>query len=360
MEEMEEMEEKRICLITFSNNADHQNVVYSMFWELMKTRKIYTIGIQNPKSNIAAHTPQNYYYDCPRRPGIEKATFRFVELFKIVQMIRKNRIQCLYFESLHIWNAFLMMLCPQCVKIEAIHDVVPHDGNTGMALCNFFTCHLADHVVLRNARYVGELAKRYHISEKKITTIPLWRHYPEKRGPAFSGTFICFGRIRKYKGFELLDKVIRETPEIQYTIVGEPDRESGELVEKIKQHKNVCVVDREVSDEEMEHYFTLADWVILPYATATQSGVIVDAYKYARPVIAFDVGAIGEQVIHSSTGYLVQEGDIDAFTNAIKRADALSKENLRRFSERAYEYGYKNYAVESRASSFIRTIESVE
>ena len=349
-----------ICLITFSNNADHQNVVYSMFRALTGKTKVYTIGAENPKSSIAAHTMHNYYFTCPKRPGIEKATFCFSELFKMAKMIRKNEIHCLYFESLHIWNAFLMLLCPQCIRIEAIHDVIPHDGNTAMALCNYVTSKLANHVVLRNEKYIGTLAKSYHLSEKKITAIPLWRHYPENRNPSFSGSFLCFGRIRKYKGFDLFEKVIGQTSEIQYTIIGESDKKSLDLVEKIKQHKNVCIIDREVTDAEMEQYFTQADWIVLPYEAATQSGVIVDAYKYSRPVIAFDVGAISEQVVDTVTGYLVEEGDIVAFVNAIKKAHALSKERQCSFSEKAYEYGYKNYAAESMASKFLEFLESIE
>ena len=47
------MKEKKICLITFSNNADHQNTVYSMFNALYPEHEVYTIGIINPKTNIA-------------------------------------------------------------------------------------------------------------------------------------------------------------------------------------------------------------------------------------------------------------------------------------------------------------------
>ena len=47
------MLDKRICLITFSNNADHQNVVYSMFDALKDKIDVFTIGIKNPKSYYA-------------------------------------------------------------------------------------------------------------------------------------------------------------------------------------------------------------------------------------------------------------------------------------------------------------------
>lgn len=60
--------------------------------------------------------------------------------------------------------------------------------------------------------------------------------------------------------------------------------------------------DYYVSDEEMKNYFVNCDWVILPYNSASQSGVIIDAYKYSRPVISFEVGAIVEQIIDGKSG----------------------------------------------------------
>ena len=46
---MPDIKEKKIinklCLISFSNNADHQNVVYSMYKALKNQTEVYTIGI---------------------------------------------------------------------------------------------------------------------------------------------------------------------------------------------------------------------------------------------------------------------------------------------------------------------------
>ena len=55
----------------------------------------------------------------------------------------------------------------------------------------------------------------------------------------------------------------------------------------------------------MREAFVNCDWVIVPYNSASQSGIIIDAYKYSRPVIAFAVGAIPEQVDANKSGYLV-------------------------------------------------------
>jgi len=353
------MKDKKICLITFSNNADHQNTVYSMFNALYPKREVYTIGIVNPKTNIAPYTNNNYYVNCPRRPGIEKGTFNIKVLLEIKNFIDKNKIDIIYFESQHIWNMFVMLMCPTKCKVVAVHDVIPHDGNKFMTLSNFVTCHLANHVILRNYMFKDTLAEKYRLNSKNITCFELWRNYPPKTELTYSQTFLYFGRIRKYKGFDLFSKIIEKTPNINYRVVGEADEESKYLVDYIKDFGNVSLVDREVTDTEMIDEFKNADWLVLPYSNATQSGVITDACRYARPVISFDVGAIHEQIEDGKTGFLIKEADVDAFTSKVEEVNNYSKSQLEEFSNAAYEFGYKKYAAEFFSERFYEVLVNV-
>ncbi|WP_242868058.1 glycosyltransferase family 4 protein [Bariatricus massiliensis] len=238
--------------------------------------------------------------------------------------------------------------------------MIPHDKNHAMAACNFVTCKMADHIILRNKKYKKVLAEKYRLPEREITCLELWRHFPPEMCSPHSGKFLCFGRIRKYKGFDLLEGIIGRTPQIQYQVVGEPDEESIAIVNKLKKYPNVFVDDREVSDKEMENYFKGADWVVLPYASATQSGVIVDACKYSRPVIAFNVGAISEQVKEGETGFLVPQKDVKGFANVISKVNKFSAEELDDFSHNAYMFGYQKYAAEAVAECFLSTILSTK
>jgi glycosyltransferase involved in cell wall biosynthesis len=348
--------EKGLCLITFSNNADHQNVVYSMFKALKDKENIYTIGIKNPKSDIAQFTERNFYFDCPLRPGITKGTFRFNVLLKMAKVIKDNNIKYLYFESMHLWNPLLMMLCPGCVSVVAVHDVIPHDGNKAMDMCNYVCCKMAHHIVLRNYKYKDLLAKKCKIDENKITSFELWRDFDDEIPAVGSKRLLCFGRIRKYKGFDYLEEIIKNTPDVIYDVVGSPDEESMGIVEKIKKLPNANVVDKEVDDAEMKEYFKNADWIILPYSSATQSGVIVDAYRMSRPIIAFSVGAISEQVKDGETGFLVPAGDVGKFVETVNKVNDMTKSELDGFVQRAYQYGYNKYAAEAVADDFLKII----
>ena len=347
-------------MITFSNNADHQNVIYSMYLALHGKAEVYTIGIINPKSCIAPYTENNFYFDCPKRPGVELNTFRLCTIRRIAEVIREKKIKYVYFESLHIWNILLMCMIPQCVRIEAVHDVIPHDNSRSVILCTKLACKVADHVILRNEKYKQLLSEKYKLSMSKITCFAPWRYFGQEDYSTHSGKFLMFGRIRKYKGLDKLEKIIKNTPDAIYQIVGEPDEESLSIVKELKKIKNVEVYDREVSDVEMREFFHNADWIVLPYTSATQSGVIADAYRLSRPVISFNVGAIGEQIEDGVTGFLIEENNEEAFVEAIHRAMEMRTDVVDWFTHNAYIKGYNKYAAEAVAEKFLKIITSLK
>jgi len=69
----------------------------------------------------------------------------------------------------------------------------------------------------------------------------------------------------------------------------------------------------------VESYFVAADLVVLPYVSATQSGIVQIAYNYDRPVVTTDVGGLPEVVQDGRTGFLVPPGDAAALAAAITR-----------------------------------------
>ena len=114
-----------------------------------------------------------------------------------------------------------------------------------------------------------------------------------------------------------------------------------------------------VTDSQMKNYFLKADFVILPYKTASQSGVILDANKFGRPPIAFGVGAINDQIDSGINGIIVEPGNVQAFIKEVKFLADYDKEELRAFSESTYEYGLKRYSSKSAAIRFMNLLNEV-
>jgi glycosyltransferase involved in cell wall biosynthesis len=77
------------------------------------------------------------------------------------------------------------------------------------------------------------------------------------------------------------------------------------------------VVDRYISEQETAEYFTRADVVVLPYRSASGTGVIPLAYRYGKPVIATHAGGLPECVVEGVSGRLVRPGDPAALADVI-------------------------------------------
>ena len=321
---------KKVLLVTLSDNADHQDTVFGMYEELKKRKDwdVYLLCIRTPKVELQT-SDHTWLIDCPERPGVTKKTFNLPLLFSVMHRVRKARFDAIYFESLHTWNLPLMMFSGKAKTYQVVHEVIPHEGDSQVKmvdLMNKAVVKLADTIVLCNKTYIQEMLKRYKITPERLKYLELWRRYPQYTAPVHSGRALFFGRINPYKGADNLLEIIRLCPDIQFDVIGRVDPQMKEVAQQLAKEPNVKLNNDYVTDQEMQDAFINCDWVILPYNSASQSGVIIDAYKYSRPVIAFAVGAIPEQVDADKSGYLVEPGNNPKFAEKLKEAVSLSHE----------------------------------
>ncbi len=169
---------------------------------------------------------------------------------------------------------------------------------------------------------------------------------------------LFFGFIKKYKGVEyLIDAapLLQEQfgTDIRVLIVGDIYGERQPYLDRITACGAAEILklhDGFVPDETVEDYFLAADLVVLPYVSATQSGIVQIAYNYDKPVVTTNVGGLPEVVRDGQTGYLVPPGDAPALATAITR---FFKE------DRAAEFGGE-VAREKEKYSWDRMAEAIE
>lgn len=350
----------KVLLITFSDNADHQDTLFGLYEQLSSVYDTYLMTIKIPKVSLEL-SDHTWLVDCPKRPGIERKTFDLWTLNSIIYRIKREKFDVVYFESLHVWNVPISIALKKEVHTyQVVHEVIPHEGDKqvkGVKLLNRLLCLSMDTIVLRNQKYIHNMIEMYKIEQQRVKYLELWRRYPEYTPPVKSGRVLFFGRINPYKGVDNLLEIVRLCPEVQFDVVGRVDSQMEEIVEKLAEEKNVHLNCGYVSDEEMRQVFVNSDWVIVPYNSASQSGIIIDAYKYSRPVIAFDVGAITEQISEGKSGYLVKAGNNRAFAEQIRKAMSLSIEKYDNMCAYAYKYGSEKYAVDHAVNRFVQLIE---
>lgn len=344
-----------ICLVSLSRNCDMQDSLYSMFSALSDlSAEAWTVGSENPVCSNARRTGNNLYVKCPERPGVAQGTFDVRAARRVVDAIRSTGCKTVYFESVHLWNCYILShLGKGFTRITTLHDVVPHDGSKSVLLCQWLQSRLSDYIVVKSEEFVDDVVRLYGVPRERVLALRVWREWPSYEAGLGDGSFLFFGRVRKYKGLPAMERIIRECPSIRFTVIGAPDGESRLALERIKSLPNVEVVDHEVSEGEMRAAFKKASWVLLPYESASQSGVVIDAYKFGRPVIAFDVGAVRHQVEDGKSGFLIPEGDIRAFVSKVRTIAKLSDAEWGSFSRSAYEFGKSLYSARQISGYFV-------
>ena len=135
---------------------------------------------------------------------------------------------------------------------------------------------------------------------------------------------LFFGHIRPFKG---LDIALRAWPKLQTNVTllvaGEAWWDSAEEYRKLAS-ENVRFDFRYIPDSEIATYFAAADVVLAPYRSEAQSGVVLTAFHFERPVIGTTVGGIPEIVQDDKNGYLVPPEDPDALARAVDRFYTLA------------------------------------
>lgn len=97
---------------------------------------------------------------------------------------------------------------------------------------------------------------------------------------------------------------------------------------------DVLLHARFIPDEEVRYYFSVADCVVQPYKSATQSGVTQIAYQFCTPMIVTDVGGLAEIVPDDRVGYVCPP-TVEGVADAIKRI--YDGNNLDRFRKNCIE-----------------------
>lgn len=108
---------------------------------------------------------------------------------------------------------------------------------------------------------------------------------------------LCFGRLRTYKGLDLLAEALRligPRPDMEVRVVGQGP-ESAALAD-LRALPGVTVENRWVPDAEIGGILNWADVVVLPYREASQSGIAPTALATRRRIVATRVGGLLEQL----------------------------------------------------------------
>ena len=233
-----------------------------------------------------------------------------------------------------------------------IDNVEPHEHHIIDKPFNRYYLNSVDGFIYMSEQVHGEL-KAYTSAPALFSPHPMFEHFGSRvnRDEACSELGLdpsqryamFFGLIRDYKGLDTLLEAWADFRRDGYKllIAGEFYASRDRYIDMIHHlglESEVVMHDYFIPDDRVKYYFSAADCVVLPYKSATQSGVTQICYNFCTPVIVTNVGGLAEIVPDGRVGYVCEPSkggvlraleQIYAFDTLERFAEAMTEERKR-------------------------------
>lgn len=134
---------------------------------------------------------------------------------------------------------------------------------------------------------------------------------------------LFFGIIREYKGLDILINSLNNISLADYSIkpliVGEfyDDKDKYTKLIKNEDKSSYLIIDRFVSAQESAEVFSISDLLVLPYKSASQSGVMADALNFNLPCLVANHAGLIEHIEDGKDGLIFESENIDMLSSMI-------------------------------------------
>ncbi len=246
-----------------------------------------------------------------------------------------------------------------------LDNVIPHERRPGDLALTRYALGPVDTFVAQSKSVAADLRRFRPAAPLAEVPHPVYDIFGEnvdreaarrRLGVTAREVALFFGFIRGYKGLMNLLRAAARVPadrDFQLLVGGEfyeDDAPYRRLIDELGLGRRLVLHDRYIPNEEVADFFAAANVVVLPYQSATQSGIIQIAFNFNRPVITTDVGGLPEVVRAGELGDVVPPEDPAALAGAMVEYFDGGKEAL-------YT---PHVAEEKKRYSWARLVEALE
>ncbi|NDW10887.1 glycosyltransferase [Dysgonomonas sp. 520] len=215
--------------------------------------------------------------------------------------------------------------------ISLVHNAIPHERRFfDKAFAKFFF-KKCDRFIVMSEPVKKDLLQLVPDANILLAPHPIYDHYKEKTDKTEARkelnidsdkkTLLFFGLIREYKGLDILIESMSFLDDsYQLVIAGESYEDFSKyrtLIDKSPRRSNIKTFEQYIPDDMVTTLFSAADVLVLPYRSATQSGVVALAYQMETPMVATDVGALGATIKASGTGIVVGQIEPESIATGV-------------------------------------------
>ncbi|MDR3094109.1 MAG: glycosyltransferase [Bacteroidales bacterium] len=216
--------------------------------------------------------------------------------------------------------------------ITLLHNAIPHEPRFFDKAFSKLLFERTHGFVVLSDTVKNDILSLYPQAKYILKPHPLYMHFGERLETTAARkqlgidpekkTLLFFGFIRDYKGLDLLIEAMSALDEsYQLVIAGEsygPFDNYRKQIDVSPAKQRITVLNRYIDDHEVPVLFSASDVLVVPYRSATQSGVIPIAYHFEVPVLATDTGALRETIEPAETGIICQP-DAAAIAEGVKK-----------------------------------------
>jgi glycosyltransferase involved in cell wall biosynthesis len=226
---------------------------------------------------------------------------------------------------------FSKSLKKDCLKIAIIHNLIPHEKRFFDTFFNRIFVKSYDGFIVLSESVKKDLLAIDPSAKHCLLKHPSYNQFGEKiarkEAAAALGLdptkkiLLFFGLIRNYKGLDLLLQAFSNlNKEFILLIAGEVYGDEityTNLIAKSK-NKNIHFVNQFIDEQDVKLYFSVADLCVLPYKSATQSGIQALANSFCLPVLISNVGGLAEDIVDEKNGFIFNDINPLAIQNKIE------------------------------------------
>lgn len=209
-----------------------------------------------------------------------------------------------------------------CKVVAILDNVIPHERHFFDAPLTKYLLGGVDGCVTLCKEVASDLLKLKRNAVYTVLPHPAYNHFGEKLArleaerilglKSGMRNILFFGLIREYKGLDILLEAFDrlEGRSWQLIIAGEPYgsfEPYQKMIDSSPNRDRILCHTRYIKDSEVKNYFSAADVVVLPYRSATQSGISAIANHFEIPMIVTDVGGLRETIADTGMGLVCED-----------------------------------------------------
>ncbi|OQP64393.1 hypothetical protein A3860_20710 [Niastella vici] len=234
-------------------------------------------------------------------------------------------------------------------------------------MLNGFFFKYASKIVSVSSTSATDFAKLFPQFKERIVKVPIGIEETDFKGEdpmqgASKPVLVHVGGFTYEKNhtrlIEIFEAVHKKQPGASLHLVG-----SGPLQNQIEELVKQKGLQQQVRfygfRNDAMQFIKNADVLLLPSIIEGLPGVILEAFYCKTPVVAYDVGGIGEVVINNKTGYLVPKGNEEMFANSVLAALDETPANDQ-LVQNAWQLVMTEYLNTSIAGKFLEVYESIK